>query len=745
MFYKSRDYFYEWFAHSTCFFLFLIPGCFYLSTLLPSIGHGDTPEFVDTAFALGISHPAGFPIYNLIAKPITFFPLGSIAFRVNCMSMLFACMTLVVLYLATNKILEICFPESNLQSRQWPSLFPPVFLAFSFPFWSNSLVAEVYTLHAFFTILIIYLLLLWNAENDLRFLFLAAFCFGLSAGNHGTVAFYLPAILILFFAWGKNKKIKNLILTSLLFFLGFSVYLYLPIRSMADPIIDWGNPETLQNFYDQVTDRRHSEFHFSKLKAHASEMNPVSSFWDQSLSIASKVGFVFSQLINDLASQCTWMMVIGFIGGAILCARKNLSLFIFLFLIAAPNAAFFVGWREESYFPSYIVACLWAALFFYWLLYEKLFSSVNEISNLEKGAELKKTARLSICAISGACVFWLMISNYSKTDRSESYFGEALLKKELLSVDDEGILITENSWFNMAYYLDVMRLRDDVALVKAADFLEADPPSYLTPKRYPRLELPNGVEYQFGSFEVAFSYMLEFFTKNAKTRPVLVEQNWALFERLPLAEELLPHRNLLLKYPTDKNDSSILTHSMDGFNQYKNWLEEDLKKPGLQLESKWIKKVIRYLSSFADYYHSTQRYKNEREVLKVIYEFLGQRGADWHLKMVDNLLLDGKKKEARALWKKMRESFPDEFQTLLAEGLLLKSEEDYQAAIQTINHSSNIEPEAFRPFLEKSRVWLASGKKENAMAILKVAEGKMKTLKDLKQVKNIKQIMETTH
>ena len=80
------------------------------------------------------------------------------------------------------------------------------------------------------------------------------------------------------------------------------------------------------------------------------------------------MGFVLSRLINDLASQLTWVMVIGFMGGAILCARKNLSLFIFLFLIAAPNAAFFVGWREESYFPSYIVACLWAGLFFYWLL-----------------------------------------------------------------------------------------------------------------------------------------------------------------------------------------------------------------------------------------------------------------------------------------------------------------------------------------------------------------------------------------
>jgi len=67
------------------FFLILIPGCFYLSTLAPSMGYQDIPEFVDTSFALGISHPADFPAYNLIAKAITFYrwfpmPSGSISF-----------------------------------------------------------------------------------------------------------------------------------------------------------------------------------------------------------------------------------------------------------------------------------------------------------------------------------------------------------------------------------------------------------------------------------------------------------------------------------------------------------------------------------------------------------------------------------------------------------------------------------------------------------------------------------------
>jgi len=53
------------------FFLILISGCFYLPTLASSMGYQDTSEFVDTSFALGISHPAGFPAYNLIAKVYT--------------------------------------------------------------------------------------------------------------------------------------------------------------------------------------------------------------------------------------------------------------------------------------------------------------------------------------------------------------------------------------------------------------------------------------------------------------------------------------------------------------------------------------------------------------------------------------------------------------------------------------------------------------------------------------------------
>ena len=101
-----------------------------------------------------------------------------------------------------------------VENRAWSS--PPSSIGIQLSFLVQFVDCR-YTLHSFYTVLIIYLLLLWKSNNDSRFLFLAALFFGLSAGNHGTVAFYLPAILVLFFGWEKRHKIKNLGITILFF------------------------------------------------------------------------------------------------------------------------------------------------------------------------------------------------------------------------------------------------------------------------------------------------------------------------------------------------------------------------------------------------------------------------------------------------------------------------------------------------------------------------------------------------
>jgi len=673
----------------------------------------------------------------LLAKAFTFLPLGSIAFKVNLFSLVFACLTLVFLYLSTNLFLEIVFGPG--ESRTLASLFPALLMAFSEPFWYHALVAEVYTLHAFFTCLIIYLLLQWKMKEDLRFLYAVAFFYGLSAGNHATVAFYLPAIVLLFFAWERKARFKNLLVSSLIFLIGFSVYLYLPIRSLAEPTIDWGNPETFQGFLYQITDRQHAETHFEKLSAGNPEK--TSTIWPDLSLLGTNTLYVLKKLTHDLNKQLTPVVIIGFFAGALLCFKANRPLFFFLLLIVAVNASFFAGWRKESYFPSYIVACLWTSVFLYWLLQAKWTTNSSPDAQGSLVDENRSPANLQvlISLVLVGCVAWQASANYSKVDRSGHYFAESLLQRMILSLDDNSIFVAGISWFNSAYHQDVMRLRDDVTFVKAWDFLDAHPPSLMTPKKYPDLKLPAPKNHRFDSRAGSYSYAIDFFERNSRLRPLLIEQNTFFLREFPLAEKLVPHGNLLLRYRGESRNS---LNPGKGFGEFKTWLEEELSLPGIQNESMWIQKVSFYIPSFAAYFHSAGYYKEEREALMVMYEFLGQRGPGWHLKMVDNLTLDGKPEEARKKLEPMRKHFPEFFATHLATGRVLQSEGNYADAIQSFDRALEVDPEAFRPHLEKSLAWLGSGNKEKTISTLIVARKKIKTLNDLKQLENVEKIIE---
>jgi tetratricopeptide (TPR) repeat protein len=671
----------------------------------------------------------------LLVKAFTFLPLGSIAFKVNLFSLVFACLTLVFLYLSANLFLEILF------GREEPTiiagLFPVLLLAFSEPFWYHSIVAEVYTLHSFFTCLIIYSLLRWKIKEDVRFLFAAAFFYGLSAGNHATVVFYLPAIVLLFLAWERKARVKHLLVSSLVFIIGFSVYLYLPIRSITEPTIDWGNTENFQEFIYHITDRQHAGTHFDQLQVKTS--GDKTEIWKGLGSLGINTLRVVRVLAQDLNNQLTFVIVVGFFVGAMLCFKANRPLFFFFLLIVAVNASFFVGWQKESYFPTYIVACLWTSAFLFWLYKlpgaNRSGNSPNRQNGLKGKNEFPQATqqKLVISLVLAGCVAWLVSANYSKVDRSGNYFAESLLQRMILSLDDNSIFVAGISWFNSAYHQDVMRLRDDVTFVKAWDFLDSHPPFYLTPKRYPDLKLPRPENHRFGSREESYLYLTDFFDQNARERPLLIEQNLSFLYEFPLAEKLVPHKNLLLRYSLQ--DKSSVSNPGKGFGEFKQWMEEDLALPGFQYEFKWIQKVSFYIPSFAAYFHSAGYYKEEMEALILMREFLGRGGVDWYLKVVDNLILDGKQEEARTKWETMRKFFPEFFETYLAEGLLLSNEGKWVKSLKSFKSASEKSQNNFRPYFESANIWIALGDPEKAERALEEAQARVASLGELKQVR----------
>ncbi len=303
--------------------VFLLALTVYTLTLAPTVTFVDSGELIVAAKSLGVAHPPGFPLYLLLAHLATLVPVGNVAQRVNFASAFFAALAVAFLYLTVIDSLA-CSVQANRSTRSADrfgnakkkrakpgrkrarltveaeedhslltlvtALVAALLLAFSRTFWSFATVAEVYTLNTLLIIVIFFLLFRWRTTGSDGSLYLAAFLFGIALGvHHATVAVTLPAMAVLVYRaahWNFFKS-KRLLWAALISFGGlFLVYSYLPLAASRQPLINWGDPRTMQNLWWHVTGHQYQVFfssspsqianqalEFSKLAAH--EFNPA--------------------------------------------------------------------------------------------------------------------------------------------------------------------------------------------------------------------------------------------------------------------------------------------------------------------------------------------------------------------------------------------------------------------------------------------------------------------------------------
>jgi len=223
----------------------------YLSTVSPVVYLGDSGELTAAAFSLGIPHNSGYPLYALMGKLFCLIPLGNIGFRMNLMSASFAAATVWLVYALIYRI----------TSSKASAIVGSLILAFTPVFWSQTVSAEVYSLHAFLVVLLITLLWRWDEQKDFFVLILFVFMTGMSFGNHLQTVMLAPAVLYIIFSADSQILLKgrNLLLLSIFFIAALLTYAYLPIRTGAGAAIHWGDPDSLERFLAHVTGRSHRE------------------------------------------------------------------------------------------------------------------------------------------------------------------------------------------------------------------------------------------------------------------------------------------------------------------------------------------------------------------------------------------------------------------------------------------------------------------------------------------------------
>ena len=717
----------------------------YLSTLSPTVFYRDTPEFVDTAFTLGISHPAGFPIYNLMAKAVTFFPMGSVPFKVNLFSSLMGCLALLALYMASVAFLRVMAGPEDSDSYLWSALIPVGFLAFCVPFWGNTMLAEVYTLHTLFTVLVILGLLKWKEKEDVRYLYSAALVYGLSAGNHGTVAFYLPAILVLFFFWCPRDRWKHLSLCVLFFLWGFSVYMYLPIRSLTEPTFDWGNPETLSGFLFQVTDQKDSQSHFNILNQ-ATASSVVATETTQSIlswvaGLFSKIQHIGVAFIRDIYKNLSLISVIGFLLGAAICFRKNLPFLIFCAVIVGTNTAFFISWRGEAYLPSYVIVTLFTALGLYWTIYTPWWKrQADQPLNSSIAEGLMNRSRLVgmvLLLAAGLTIPWVAWKNYSRVDHSWNHLSETLTRQVYLTLPDRAVFVSGLSWFFYNYNQDVRRLRDDVTAVTVWDLISPHRTGLLTSRRYPNLVLPDEEKHDLKSLEGISDYTQAFLENNAVITPVVMEHNSIMYEQTKFTSRWQPYRNVLLQYsPSGSSLSSNAYSHQLSWEKFKTFLEVELSRPNSGRDIDWLNNPKVWIYSMRDYFHNTGRYELEREVLTMIGRFLGQSGSpQWTFQYLDNLIADRRLEEAKILLDQVRAKFPENLETRLAEGLLYRAQGQSQMALDAFQKAGHLNPQSFRVNLEIAKTLKDLKMDQSFQATIRKTLGHISNVRELMSVK----------
>jgi 4-amino-4-deoxy-L-arabinose transferase-like glycosyltransferase len=255
----------------------------YSQTLSPSIAGGDSGEIVAEGCILGVAHPPGYPILTIIIHIlISIFKNGTVAYRINLFrymnnkcklkrlltSYMFNLLSIFYSAICTTGA-SICIGLSvlHLSPRKHPLggiILSMGMFALSPLIWQYAVTSEVFPLNTFLASLIIYLTISFTKTNNVYYSYIGALICGLALCNQHTIILYeVPLILWILFLQRRMliKNISVLVIQSILFIIGISFYVYLPIASHMSPKDgSWGDVTSLYGFIHHFLRRDYGTF-----------------------------------------------------------------------------------------------------------------------------------------------------------------------------------------------------------------------------------------------------------------------------------------------------------------------------------------------------------------------------------------------------------------------------------------------------------------------------------------------------
>jgi len=322
----------------------------YAATSPRSVAGEDDGLFILSSYFAGIEHAPGYPLFVLAGKLFTLLPVGSVAYRVHLASALFGGLACAAAWLCARA----------LTGARLPAYLAALGLGVAPVFWSQAIIAEVYTLNALFFLVLVFLGLNAHERGALPWM---AFVFGLSLSNHWPLMLLAaPGFAILL--WPRLGEIgRRLPLLLPLFLLGLAPYAWMVWRSWQEPPISYLGP--LENW---------REVWYMLSRASYAEVDErLSASW---LDRLRYFPFLGAQLLHQFAFAGAALALLGCAVQWRVWGRRVSGCLLAAFLMPTAGLVLLLNFDYDSFqkhmfhvypLPAYAVAALWMGLGFAWL------------------------------------------------------------------------------------------------------------------------------------------------------------------------------------------------------------------------------------------------------------------------------------------------------------------------------------------------------------------------------------------
>lgn len=388
--------------------------------------HGtDGGDLISAAHVLGVPHPPGYPLYTLLGHVWgrLLAPLGSPAYYSNLFSALCSAGAAGLL---TGLICRLTGPLEGLVGG--------LTFAFGPAIWSQALITEVYALNAL--CVAGFLAIVLNPAKCR----LGGLVWGIGCTTHPSSALLFPL------AWWRIRFDRAEGLGAQLgvwiagLVSGLSLFLLLPFFAWRQPLVNWGDPVTVDRWWWVVSGALYRGYIFGL---------PLADWAPRA-----------AALVQLLASHFTWPGLGIMLWGMYRLAKKDRSLFASLlaFLVPATLFAFTYNTTDSHLFLIPV-----------WMVLALPFSvGLAEITPRRAGWR-------PLLYLALAIPLFLLISGWSLMDLHGDREAVDFGKRVMMEAPEKAVVFTTSDahTFALWYYRHVERLRPDLTIVDK-DMLSED-------------------------------------------------------------------------------------------------------------------------------------------------------------------------------------------------------------------------------------------------------------------------------